>query len=71
MSNSTPIQLLSRTVERIQGAYAPSTIRAYCSDFAEYIGFCEAQGADVFPPNPFVVSPVNETRVKENFLLAA
>lgn len=56
MSNSTPIQLLSRTVERIEGAYAPSTIRAYRSDFTEYIGFCETQGTDVFPPNPMVLA---------------
>ena len=48
--------LLSTTIDRIQGAYAPSTIRAYRSDFAELIGFCETQGVDVFPPNPLTLA---------------
>lgn len=48
--------LLSSTIDRIQGAYAPSTIRAYRSDFAEFIGFCETQGLDVFPPNPLTLA---------------
>lgn len=47
---------LSITIDRIQGAYAPSTIRAYRSDFAEFIGFCETQGLDVFPPNPLTLA---------------
>lgn len=48
--------MLASTVSRIQGAYAPSTIRAYRSDFAEFIRFCEAQGLDVFPPNPMTLA---------------
>jgi site-specific recombinase XerD len=47
---------LSRTIDRIQGAYAPSTLRAYRSDFAEFIGFCETQGLEVFPPNPLTLA---------------
>lgn len=54
--DATAKKLLFQTIDRIQGAYAPSTIRAYRSDFAEYIGFCEAQGSDVFPPNPLVLA---------------
>ncbi len=50
------ISLLLETIDRIQGAYAPSTIRAYRSDFAEFIGFCETQGLDVFPPNPLTLA---------------
>lgn len=52
MSHSNARELLASTVSRIDGAYAPSTIRAYRSDFAEFIGFCETRGLDVFPPNP-------------------
>lgn len=48
--------LLLETIDRIQGAYAPSTIRAYRSDFTEFIGFCETQGLDVFPPNPLTLA---------------
>lgn len=48
--------LLSTTIDRIQGAYAPSTIRAYRSDFAEFICFCETQGLNVFPPNPLTLA---------------
>ena len=47
---------LSITIDRIQGAYAPSTLRAYRSDFAEFIGFCETQGLEVFPPNPLTLA---------------
>lgn len=47
---------LSATIDRIQGAYAPSTIRAYRSDFAEFIGFCESKKLEVFPPDPLILS---------------
>ena len=56
MSNFTPKQLLAQTIDRIQGAYAPSTIRAYRSDFAEFIGFCESKGSEAFPPDPITLS---------------
>lgn len=56
MSYSIAHNTLFETITKITGAYAPSTIRAYRSDFAEYIGFCEAQGVDVFPPNPLVLA---------------
>ncbi len=56
MKNSTPKELLSKTIEWIQGAYAPSTIRAYRSDFAEFIGFCETRRLVVFPPNPLTLA---------------
>lgn len=56
MSNQTSKQTLSQTIDRIQGAYAPSTIRAYRSDFSELIDFCETRGLDVFPPNPLTLA---------------
>lgn len=52
MSHSTPMEFLAKTIGRIEGAYAPSTIRAYRSDFAEYIAYCEDHELEVFPPNP-------------------
>lgn len=56
MTNSTPIELLAKTIGRIEGAYAPSTIRAYKSDFAEYIAYCENRDTEVFPPNPITLA---------------
>lgn len=42
---------LFQTIEKINGAYAPSTIRAYSSDFSDYISFCEKNSLEVFTPN--------------------
>lgn len=53
---ATAKSLLFQTIEKIEGAYAPSTIRAYRSDFAEYIAYCECHGLEVFPPNPITLS---------------
>lgn len=53
---ATAKNLLFQTIEKIQGAYAPSTIRAYRSDFAEFIGFCESKNLKVFPPDPLTLS---------------
>lgn len=56
MIDSTPAAMLETTIERIEGAYASSTIRAYRSDFAEFIGFCESKGLGVFPPDPTIMA---------------
>lgn len=56
MTNNSASEILAQTINRIQGAYAPSTIRAYRSDFSEFIGFCETKGLDVFPPNPLTLA---------------
>lgn len=56
MSHSNAHGLLASTASRIEGAYAPSTIRAYRSDFAEFIGFCERKNLEVFPPDPLTLS---------------
>ena len=56
MLDFTPRELLAATIDRIQGAFAPSTIRAYRSDFAEFIGFCEKRGVDVFPSSPLTLA---------------
>ena len=52
MSYSTARLLLENTVTRIDGAYAPSTIRAYRCDFAEFIGFCEEDDSQALPAEP-------------------
>ncbi len=49
MANSTPKNLLLQTIQRIEGAYAPATIRAYKANFQSFIAFCDQQGVDACP----------------------
>jgi site-specific recombinase XerD len=44
--------LLQDTVQKIDGAYAPATIRAYRSNFEFFIRYCEAQGLEPLPCRP-------------------
>jgi site-specific recombinase XerD len=48
----TANQLLMETLIRIDGAYAPSTIRAYRANFERFIQFCEKLNIDALPANP-------------------
>jgi site-specific recombinase XerD len=54
--NASPKLTLFQTIEKIKGAYAPSTIRAYQSDFNEYIDFCGKNSLEIFPPNPLTLA---------------
>ncbi len=45
----TPSELLERTIKKIDGAYADSTIRAYYADMRDLIHFCEVQGTIGLP----------------------
>lgn len=40
-------EILTNTIEKIDGAYAPSTIRAYKANFERFIVFCESISACV------------------------
>ena len=44
--------LLDATMARIEGAYAPSSIRAYRADFAEFARFCITRGWQALPALP-------------------
>jgi site-specific recombinase XerD len=44
--------LLDATMARIEGAYAPSSIRAYRADFAEFARFCVTRGWQALPALP-------------------
>lgn len=35
--STDPLQMLHGTIARIEGAYAPATIRAYFADFAAFV----------------------------------
>jgi len=44
--------LLQETVQKIDGAYAPATIRAYRSNFEFFIRYCEEQNLEPLPCRP-------------------
>lgn len=43
--------LLHSTIARIEGVYAPATIRAYFADFAAFINFCDLNNQSTLPAN--------------------
>lgn len=56
MEYDTSNELLKDTINRIEGAYAPSTIRAYKANFENFINFCEGIGESALPANSSVVA---------------
>lgn len=50
--NTTANELLNKTLFKIEGAYAPSTIRAYKANFERFIAFCENLKACSLPADP-------------------
>jgi site-specific recombinase XerD len=49
------IKLFQETIVKIEGAYAPSTIRAYRADFSDFIDFCHDRNANALPAQPDLV----------------
>jgi site-specific recombinase XerD len=56
MTKSNSKAILSETLQRIEGAYAPATIRAFKADFNTFITYCIEHQANPIPANPNVVS---------------
>ena len=61
------IKLLQETVQKIEGAYAYSTIRAYKADFGKFIEFCEKRNEGALPALPlsianFIIKLSNDKR---------
>jgi site-specific recombinase XerD len=52
MYKHTAKEMLAQTVATIEGAYAPSTIRSYKSNFEQFIHFCEGIKANPLPAEP-------------------
>jgi site-specific recombinase XerD len=48
-------RLLEKTIMKIDGAYAPSTIRAYQADFQDLIRFCNERDESALPTNPQLI----------------
>ncbi len=51
-----PRELLANTLEKIEGAYAYASIRAYRADFNAFIQFCEECNQDALPALPLVIA---------------
>ena len=49
-------QLLRQTIDRIDGAYADATIRAYRSNYMKFIDFCESIGVCALPAKPEIIA---------------
>jgi site-specific recombinase XerD len=49
------VKLLQETIVKIEGAYAPATIRAYSADFKDFIHFCHGRNANALPAQPILV----------------
>jgi site-specific recombinase XerD len=45
-------EILAKTIEKIDGAYAPATIRAYKANFERFIHFYEMCNINTLPANP-------------------
>ena len=56
MINIIPKEMLLETLIKIDGAYAPSTIRAYKSNFEKFIEFCDDENVDALPSDRFNVA---------------
>lgn len=52
---SQATKLLQETIVKIEGAYAPATIRAYRTDFNDFIDFCDDRNATSLPAEPHLV----------------
>lgn len=53
---STALEGLRATIEHIDGAYAPNTIRAYRADMEEFIAYCDKVGECALPAEPDTVA---------------
>ena len=62
MIHFTAYEQLNKLISHIDGAYAPNTIRAYKSDMAEFINYCNKHAHFALPADPLDIS---------KFLLAA
>ena len=54
--NDTARLTLEATIKKIEGAYAPSTIRAYKSNFENFIKFCDENNTTALPASSEIVA---------------
>jgi site-specific recombinase XerD len=54
--NNTARDCLQATIKKIDGAYAPSTIRAYKSNFENFIKYCDENNTSALPASSEIVA---------------
>jgi site-specific recombinase XerD len=70
MNISTSTNILSQTLQKIEGAYAPATIRAFKADFNTFITYCQEHQAASLPTHPSVVSNYIDSLIDGKFTSA-
>ncbi len=69
--NSTAKCKLSETIERIDGAYAPATIRAYRANFERFTDYCDQAHVIALPANEEDVAQYIKQLVQEKLKSAS
>ena len=54
--NDTASDCLQATIKKIEGAYAPATIRAYKSNFENFIKFCDENNISALPASSEIIA---------------
>ena len=54
--NHTAKEILIKTIQKIEGAYAPATIRAYKANFEVFIRYCDENNVTALPAKPETIS---------------
>lgn len=54
--NHTAKAILIKTIQKIEGAYAPATIRAYKANFEVFIRYCDENNVTALPARPETIS---------------
>ncbi len=71
MTNITPNTILNETIKKIDGAYAPATIRAYKANFERFITFCSNKNTTAIPANDADITSYIQHLIKENLKSAS
>lgn len=71
MNNIIAKETLVETIKKIDGAYAPATIRAYRANFERFIDFCDEVSANALPSDEETVASYIRHLVQENLKSAS
>ena len=63
--------ILKNTIQRIDGAYAPSTIRAYQADVETFIKFCQSRQLESLPAQSTSICLFIEHLAEKNLSVAS
>ena len=69
--NNTAKQILNETIIKIDGAYAPATIRAYKANFERFIDYCDQAHVRALPADEADVANYIKHLVQENLKSAS